>query len=172
MSYWSFREKGKIHEVGALRTTRGEKVKNLLFQWVCAKHFQIQQPIQSPAHSSHSSEQKAGLRISQHILQVQALIISQTEIQLQSLSLAGRVCLIFYYSSAMRINKLDTTQENKGIMRLLQARVIFFKKVQITAQEHDSFSIEWQTQWMKRSQNDLIWTTMIQNISQKLIQMA
>lgn len=56
----------------------------------------------------------------------------------------------FNCSSTTRINKLDTSQENKGIMRLHKARVI--KKALITAHKHDSFSIELQRQGMKRSQ--------------------
>lgn len=60
MSYLSFRQKGKIHEAGALRTKRREKY----FQRLCDKHLQTEHPTgpstcKPGLASSHFSEQEA-----------------------------------------------------------------------------------------------------------------
>lgn len=139
MSYRSFRQKRKIHGIGALRTNRGEKSKNKAKQnkkkknpaspaGMCQAFSNIVSPPITCSFFPFLQSRKQVSWSANHPKTATNHHPSWDSTPGSVSCWQGLYLTIFYYSSATRINKLNTIQENKGIMRLCQAGVMLKKK--------------------------------------------
>lgn len=165
ISCWSFRQKGKIHEVGVLRTKRRGKY----LQLVCDRHCQTEHLIQSSTckpglGSSHLPDQETRPQEAEENCPRAAarpcLIWNSTPV---SALLWQGPCLTIFIALLHQglTNWTQPSLETKELWDCIRLGLLN-KKAPITAHKHDSFSTELWRQWMKRSQNDLIWTTITQ----------
>lgn len=135
LSYWSFRQKGKIHEVGALRAKEREETlspgtrqtlpEERPRQWPTCKPGLVSPHFADQDTRPQEEEARCLRAAADHPLSWDSTLASASGLRL---TLAGPVTYHVYCSSTIKINKLDPNQENKGIMRLHKTRAIKKKK--------------------------------------------